>query len=290
LRETLVPTPAAQRAFLTLMESYERQTVEDERAAARKSTSGKIAPWLTGLPTWGGTLAATAAIGVVALSFVLGSVYQNDHDSRLDDLGKSASQSLIFGAGPVARERNWTDIRRDCAQQSSQRETCDLLASAAELQLAYGENESRAAGPVVVAALQKALVSQPIIIHVKGALDTHPATDPKTRELALQELQALLAEQVKDRSPPPDTWATAAKLQFQAGESVAGFESLVHYVATDNTDTARALKVGFVDPIKVAHLQQSKNKSSLLLKPTVSSSDAERVDIADTPAKDSPRS
>jgi hypothetical protein len=282
LRETLAPTPAAQHAFSTLVESYERPTVEDERTAACKSTPGKLTRWLTELPAWGGALAAVAAAGVVALSFLFGFVYQNAHYSRLDDPEIAASQSLVIGVNAVALEHNWTDIRRDCAQQSAQRETCDLLASAAELQLAYGENKSRAAGPVVLAALQKAPVSEPVIIHVKGALDTRPATDPKTRERLRQEIQALLAGHVKDRAPPPETWITAAKLQFQAGESVAGFESLVHYVATDNTDTARALKVGFVDPIKVADRQQSKNKSSLLLKPPVSSGE-------DTSEKDSPQ-
>lgn len=215
-------------------------------------------------------------------SFLFGFVYQNAHYSRLDDQEIAASQSLVIGVNAVALEHNWTDIRRDCAQQSAQRETCDLLASAAELQLAYGENKSRAAGPVVLAALQRAPVSEPVIIHVKGALDTRPATDPKIRERLRQEIQALLAGHVKDRAPPPETWITAAKLQFQAGESVAGFESLVHYVATDNTDTARALKVGFVDPIKVADRQQSKNKSSLLLKPAISSGE-------DTSEKDSPQ-
>ena len=233
------------------METYERPAVEEGKNIPRQSVPSKEPRKWTPLPAWSGALAAAAGLGVLALSFIAGSAFQNARGARPPALSASSTDPLLTHTDPIAFGQNWTDIRRNCTRLSAQRETCDLLASAAELQLATGPKKSPATGPVVIAALQKSPVSAPVITHVQGALETHVASDPQVRERVLQDLRAFMAAREKDPASTPDTWLTVAKLQFKAGESVQGFESLVRYVASDNTAAAQALKVGFVDPIRI---------------------------------------
>jgi hypothetical protein len=62
--------------------------------------------------------------------------------------------------------------------------------------------------------------------------------------LSFEEMQAVVAGDARLED--------LAKLRFETGDSMSGFESLTHYVSANNAAAGKALQVGFVEPIKVA--------------------------------------
>jgi len=90
--------------------------------------------------------------------------------------------------------------------------------------------------------------------HVDRTLATPTDPDPSARERAVNEARAVLAK--SDRSNP-DQLLQVAKLQFEGGQLVVGYETLKAYVSTDNANAGEALQIAFVGPVSFVHHQRA---------------------------------
>jgi hypothetical protein len=201
-------------------------------------------PFWGAFPTW----AAAASVGVaLALGFMSGFYTRTPTSTSETEI---AGDHSIWVEVPDVRT-DWKNVTASCTLQSGQRQSCDLLASAAQLQLASVRNTSQQAAPVVVAALRSSGVSPSVVTHVEGALDTRPAPSTKTHE----ELKALEAS-LNTAQVNPTLYLELAKLRFANGDTLKGYESLTSYVATDNAAAGKALRLGFVEPIKTVNARR----------------------------------
>ncbi len=248
LRATHTPSEEEKHAYSELVKRYERPSPKGtpERPAPRPVEPARLR-WGSPLPAWGAALAAAAVVGGLGLSFFAGSAFQRAQTPEPTFI----AYDHVYPAPPpnvADMKPDWAGVRQNCTEQSGQKQGCDLLAAAAELQVANGTKKSQAAAPVVVAALQSSGVSPSVVGHVKSALDTHTATDVHVRDLAKKDIETTLAAAQND----PAVYLQLAKLRFQTGDSVHGFESLSQYVASDNAAAGKALQIGFVEPVRVA--------------------------------------
>jgi hypothetical protein len=195
----------------------------------------------SGLNLWGLALAAALVVGIG-----LGSVGTVKYQNAMTSVPKETPPIQITASKLVVEPSpDWTSVRDTCAQQTGQSQPCALFADAARLQV---EGKAQTARPVVVDALKKSGVSSTVVAHVDRTLETTPAADPAARERATSEARAVLTANEK---PSPDTLLQAAKLQFEGGQPVLGYDSLRQYVAVDNPKAGRALELGFVQPVAV---------------------------------------
>lgn len=241
LREAMSPTPAGERAFGELVQNYERPPhVPTQPKAVRR-------PFFGGLSEWAAMAAGVALLG---FTFMMGS-YQGRHAVRGGAVPVLTQQAPVHE--DVVRiqvpdiQTDWKNVSAGCTQQSGQKQGCDLLASAAQLQLASLHGASQPAVPIVVAALERSGVSAPVVTHVEGVLATPPPPSADTHG-RLQALEDSLTARPKD----PALYLELARLRFANGEPVKGFESLSSYVSADNPAAGKALLLGFVEPLKTA--------------------------------------
>jgi hypothetical protein len=250
LRETLATPEAAKQAFAELVKGYERSPEKRTLAERKSIRSDDKSTWQPrrGHLAWQGFgLAAVLVIGIG-----LGSYY-TDYTVRAKmneglDLAELPISSSKFIVKPTA---HWDTVRASCARQTGQQQSCDLFADAAQLQI---DGKTQTARPVVVDALKKSGASSAVLSHVDRTLATPTDPDPSARERAVNEARVVLA---KGNGSNPDQLLQLAKLQFEGGQPVAGYEYLKAYVAADNPNAGQALQIAFVEPVTFMHLKRA---------------------------------
>ena len=275
LRETLTNPEADRRAFAEVVGVYERPAVDPGLETGRTEPVRRprrtrwrwlepLADLLPTLPAWTRPVAAAAGIVVLVAAipgaYVGGLAHQRHTDesvllaSRLEEPAPRLA-ALIGEPKP-----DWDRIREDCTRQSGEKESCGYFAEAARLEIAHDPDKTDAIAPIVVAGLRSSGVSPAVIEHVQSALDTRPAEDAVARVRGYLALKAALASRNKDA----DAHLKVARLRFETGSPVQGYESLVYYVSADNAAAGKALTAGFVEPVQLAALIRSKGRDRAL--------------------------
>ena len=113
-------------------------------------------------------------------------------------------------------------------------------------------------------ALKKSGASSSVVSHVDRTLAIPSDPDPLARERAVSEARAVVA---KIDASNPDQLLQVAKLQFQGGRPVVGYEYLNAYVSADNASAGKALQIAFVEPVTLFH---HKNTGSIESPPAAS--------------------
>ena len=274
LRETLATPDAAKQAFADLVKNYERSP-QAEIPAEREPIRSVNKPGRRSFPRahsrwqWVG-VAAALVIGVGlgsygTLNFERGKMLAG---LQLEDLPIRTSSFI------VKPQANWEMVRASCARQTGREQSCDLFADAAQLQI---DGKTQTARPVVVDALKKSGASSNVVSHVDRTLATPADPDPQARERAVNEARIVLA---KIDGSNPDQLLQAAKLQFEGGQPVAGYEFLKAYVSADNASAGEALQIAFVGPVTLVHHQRAGSSAT---------SSNEALDSQAVAAADSPK-
>jgi hypothetical protein len=257
LKATLTPSPEEREAFESLVSSHERP-INSPREQAALPIAKKRTRWV--FPFLGGALAASIALGVywyrdsnrgsatqLAMTCASG---DSTCASGLDLMKSSQSWKNAL----ADNNENWTAVSQNCTAKTGDKEPCELLAAGAQLQAANGAEKSAPATKVVLAALQGYDFSPAVEERIKDALHTGEASNESQRRRLERQLQILIVQtgaSAGSDSKNESAYAELAKLHFETGDSIRGYESLSHYVALNSPAAGKALTLGLVEPLKV---------------------------------------
>jgi hypothetical protein len=247
LIDTIDGSATERDAFLELVRQHEVAPAPVPQKERSRAGLGRIpTPARARFEPWAWPLAA-AATAATTVAVVAGVAF---HPWR----STPSPQALVANTPPII----WSQASRTCKQESPSVSGCDLFTAAARLTT---EGQDHLARPVLVSALRESGLEGFAVDKIDATL----ATAPNSSGAPPQNSSEARPVQTTAPTSKPDTAISArheasehllisAKADFEAGRPVQGYEGVATYAAavTERPDVARAVRVGFIEPVREA--------------------------------------